>query len=83
VIDRLLVFLATLCVAGSYVPQIVKAYQTKSTGDLSWGTFVVGAIGLVLWIVYGLRRKDHNFVVANIAIFLLLATLSFLKFLYG
>ncbi len=83
VIDRLLLFFATLSVAGAYVPQIWKAYQTQSTGDLSWGMLVIMMLGIVLWTAYGLRKKDHQFVLSNIIIFVFVSVLAILKFRYG
>lgn len=42
-------FLTTL----SFVPQMLRAWRTRSTADLSLTTIVVFAIGISLWIVYG------------------------------
>lgn len=82
-IDRILLFFATLAVAGAYIPQIWKAYESKSTGDLSWGMLVIMMLGIVLWTAYGLRRKDHKFVLSNIVIFVFVFALGLLKFRYG
>ena len=42
-------FLTTL----SFVPQLLRAWKTRSTADLSLTTIVVFAIGISLWIIYG------------------------------
>ena len=35
----------------AFIPQIVKARQSKSTGDLSWGMVTIFSTGVLLWLI--------------------------------
>jgi MtN3 and saliva related transmembrane protein len=35
------------------IPQIVKSFETKSTGDLSLSMYLIYTISVILWLVYG------------------------------
>ena len=50
-------YLAGFLMAISLSPQLIKAWKTKSTKDISimWTMFVM--IGLILWIIYAISNK--------------------------
>lgn len=48
-----------------FVPQVVKAWRTKSSQDLSLGTFGVLVAGALLWLLYGTLTGDLPLMVAN------------------
>lgn len=73
-------WLATLCVAGSYVFQIMKAYKSKHLEDVSWWFLCVISLGNILWIYYGYLRNDMTFLLANIFIASLVLLLTAMKF---
>ena len=62
-----------------WVPQLVRAYRTRSTGDISW--LYVGALGggIILWLAYGTVNGDTALVTANVATVLALALLVSFK----
>lgn len=49
----------------SFAPQVVRAWRTRSTGDLSLGMLVVLLAGVLLWLAYGVVRGDIAIVAAN------------------
>lgn len=49
----------------SFIPQIVKVARKKSSGDLSLITLLQLAIGVSLWIAYGVYLKDPIIIAAN------------------
>jgi MtN3 and saliva related transmembrane protein len=49
----------------SYVPQIKKAWPRGSTADLSLKTLSILTFGLLLWMAYGLLKKDLVIALAN------------------
>ncbi|MFT3746960.1 MAG: SemiSWEET transporter [Agriterribacter sp.] len=62
----------------TFVPQVIKAWQTRSVGDLSiWMVFIL--IGNVsTWLFYGIVKHDIAIIVANsIILFLSLLMLYF------
>ncbi|MDO8601175.1 MAG: SemiSWEET family transporter [bacterium] len=48
---------ATLTAAAGF-PQVIKSWKTKSTKDLSLFMVLQILIGITLWTVYGLAKKD-------------------------
>ena len=79
----LLGLLAATCTTLSFLPQVVKAWRTKSTADISIGMFVLLTTGVVLWIIYGAAIGDIPLVAANVATLLLVATILALKVKHG
>jgi len=59
-------FTAATLTSGGFIPQTVKALKTKHTKDLSLPMLVLLNVGFVLWLVYGLSRKDTVLIFANI-----------------
>ncbi|MCD6222926.1 MAG: SemiSWEET transporter [Thermoplasmata archaeon] len=49
-----------------FVPQIVKGLKTKKMEDVSYYMPVILAVGMSLWLVYGLLRRDIAIIAANI-----------------
>jgi len=47
------------------LPQIVKAYRTKSVGDVSVWMFCAILTGVALWTVYGFIKIDWPIIVTN------------------
>ncbi len=77
---QLIAWLATACVGGSYVFQIMKAYQSRHLEDVSWWFLSVITLGNMLWIYYGYLQHDMTFFIANIVIASLVLLLIAMKF---
>ncbi|WP_022670112.1 SemiSWEET family sugar transporter [Hippea alviniae] len=70
-------FTAAALTTFSFVPQFLKLLKTRQTKGLSLLMMVQIAVGLVLWIVYGLLRKDIVLISANtIGFMIVLATIT-------
>jgi len=67
--------LAAALTSLSYIPQVKKALPAGSTDDLSSKTLAVLAVGLALWIGYGVLKSDFVIIIANAVGFALVATL--------
>jgi MtN3 and saliva related transmembrane protein len=63
----------------SFLPQVIKAWRSRSTRDISLGMFTMFCTGVFLWIVYGFLVGDLPVLVANFVTFLLAATILGLK----
>ena len=50
---------------GAYVPQAVKTWRTRRTGDLSLSMFTMVFLGTVGWLTYGLLKDDLPIILAN------------------
>jgi MtN3 and saliva related transmembrane protein len=73
---------AALLTSTSFLPQIHKAYKSKSLGDLSWGLLLTFGSGVFCWLLYGLFRKDPIIIGANAFTFSNIAILVLQKYLY-
>jgi MtN3 and saliva related transmembrane protein len=49
----------------SFLPQVVRAWRTKQTKDLSLGMFAILIAAGVLWLTYGVLTSDWPVVVTN------------------
>ncbi|MBK7373029.1 MAG: SemiSWEET transporter [Saprospiraceae bacterium] len=63
----------------TFIPQVYKAWQSRSTGDLSyWMLFIL--IGNVsTWLFYGIVKKDLAIIIANCIILFLAMVLLYFK----
>lgn len=66
----------------SFLPQVIKAWKTKSTGDLSLGTFVLQGSAVSLWIIYGFIAGKPPIILWNLATALLVLIIIILKLKY-
>ncbi|MDO8662325.1 MAG: SemiSWEET family transporter [Candidatus Omnitrophota bacterium] len=67
----------------SFIPQIARALRTKSVKDVSPVTLFQLSLGVCLWIIYGVLRKDPVIITANVVTLISLGILIFLFFKYG
>ncbi len=75
----LLGLIAGFCTMSAAVPQLVKAMKTKKVNDVSPFMFAILVVGVGLWIIYGIVKKDLAITVTNSLSFLLnILTLTFL-----
>jgi MtN3 and saliva related transmembrane protein len=65
----------------TFVPQVYKAWQSKSVGDLSVYTILIVVTSTVVWLVYGIFNDPLLLpvVLCNGIIFLLALLLLFFK----
>jgi MtN3 and saliva related transmembrane protein len=70
---------AAFCTTVSYIPQVVKCWKTRKAGDLSLKMLLTLAMGLALWVAYGLINGDWVIVGANTVSLLLLSNLLVFK----
>jgi len=55
----------SLILCASAIPQIVKTYRTKSSGDLSIVYLATLMLGLILLMVYSIYVRDFVFIFGN------------------
>ena len=74
--------IAGILVLSSFIPQLHKAYKTKRMSDVSIYLMGLIASGMLLWVVYGIIRKDPVIIGTNAAGFVLNIILMILKLKY-
>lgn len=67
----------------SFLPQVLQAYKTKHTKDISLATFIILFIGVVLWLIYGILIKATPVILANAATSILTLIILVMKIKYG
>ena len=73
---------AAALTTSSFIPQLTKVWRTKYAGDLSYGMFAAYSVGILLWLVYGLLRRDLPLIVANGITLVLSVAILLLKIRY-
>lgn len=58
-------FVAAACTTVSFVPQAFKIIREKDTAAISLPTYAIFAVGLSLWLVYGILVHSTPVMVAN------------------
>ena len=66
----------------SFLPQLLKAWKSRSTHDISFGMLALFSAGLVLWIVYGLIVADVPVIMANSVTLIFVGLILVLKLRY-
>jgi MtN3 and saliva related transmembrane protein len=74
---------AACCTTVSFLPQVIKAWKTQSTRDVSVMMFTLLVTGNTLWLLYGALIGDLPIVVANIVTLGLVGAILALKLRYG
>ena len=72
-------FAAALLTTLAFVPQAVKTWRTRSTGDLSLGMYLILVSGMALWFLYGLAIGDLPLVMANGTTLVLAGSILYVK----
>jgi MtN3 and saliva related transmembrane protein len=71
------------CTTFSFLPQVMQAWRTRSTKDISLVMFTVMTVGVALWVIYGVVRMDVPLIAANVVTFGFAATILYLKLRHG
>jgi MtN3 and saliva related transmembrane protein len=74
-------FAGTLTVC-SFLPQVVRAWRTRRTTDLSLATFALLITAGSLWMLYGAVNGDWPVVITNAGMVTLNGVLAAAKFRY-
>mgnify|MGYP001588680503 FL=1 len=71
--------MATCFTTSSFVPQVWRTWKTRDVSGISLPTYVIIAIGLALWLVYGWLRGDMPLMVANAVMVVLTGAITVMK----
>ena len=75
-------YLAGFLIAIALSPQLIKAWKTKSTKDISILWTLTLMIGLILWVVYSVANKIFPLLIFASIEFLMTFSLFILKIIY-
>ena len=76
-------YIAGIFTAIALLPQVIKAWKTKSVKDISllWNSIYL--IGLILWLVYGFGINSRPLIIFVVIELVLALSLIILKFKYS
>ncbi len=76
-------FIAGALTTVAFLPQVLKAWRTRSTGDISIAMWVILMVGIVNWLIYGVLTLDGPVIVSNAMTLALAGSVLFLKIRFG
>ncbi|MCL5239241.1 MAG: SemiSWEET transporter [Candidatus Marsarchaeota archaeon] len=82
-VASLLGYGAGILITVAYVPQVVRAYRSKSTKDLSKLWLVILVVGDLAWLAYGVALASLPLIASNGVLLVLTAALLAMKLRYG
>lgn len=71
--------LAGSLTTAAWLPQVARAFRTRSTRDFSWSWFAMFGSGVAIWLVYGFAVGAPAVILTNALTFLLILGLCLLK----
>jgi len=66
----------------TFIPQVYKAWKTKSVGDLSIWMMLIVVLSTMVWLVYGFAINSGPVIVANSIVFVLSVLLIYFKYTF-
>ncbi|MBR1825820.1 MAG: SemiSWEET transporter [Alphaproteobacteria bacterium] len=71
-------YLAGICTAVFFLPQSVQTIKTKDVSGLSFGSYVIYCIGMILWIAYGAYLHSIQMIFFNAVSLIFAAIILFM-----
>jgi MtN3 and saliva related transmembrane protein len=79
----LLGYLAAALTTVAFFPQVLKAFKTKSTKDMSLLMWLLLSVGVLCWLIYGIELGSGPIIVANGVTLVLASAVLALKIIHG
>ena len=65
------------------IPQVIKAWKTKLTRDVSFSWIAILNVGILLWLIYGVLIVSWPLILSNIFSLILAFSILVLKMKHG
>jgi MtN3 and saliva related transmembrane protein len=69
-IQEIIGYVAGICTAISFLPQTIRTIKTQDVNGLSLLSYVIYAIGLLSWIIYGAYLNSLQMMIFNTPAFI-------------
>ena len=76
-------YLAGFLTTIAFIPQVIKAWFSKSTNDISLLMFIIFATGVSCWLIYGLLTNNYPIIISNLITLGLSLLVLIAKFKYN
>ena len=73
--NEIIGLIAAVCTTFAFIPQVMKVWKTKQAKDLSLRMYSIMFIGIILWLVYGIRIDSLSIIMANVVTATLVGTI--------
>ena len=73
--NEIIGLIAAVCTTFAFIPQVIKVWKTKQTMDLSLRMYSIMFIGILLWLVFGIRIDSLSIILANVVTAILVGTI--------
>ena len=73
--NEIIGLIAAACTTFAFIPQVMKVWKTKQTKDLSLRMYSIMFIGILLWLIYGIRIDSLSIILANVVTAILVGTI--------
>jgi MtN3 and saliva related transmembrane protein len=73
-------YLGSFLTSITFIPQVYKAWQTKSAGDLSRWMMIIVVTSAAIWLTYGIAIQSGPVIVANSVVLVLSLVLLYFTF---
>lgn len=67
----------------TFVPQVYRAWTTRSVGDLSAWMLLILMGNVTTWLIYGILKSDLSMILANSIIMGLTLLMAYMKISFG
>jgi len=64
----------------TFLPQVIKTWRTKSAGDISLLMFTFATVSVIMWLIYGIIRRDIPIIYTNSLVLICSLTMLYFKF---
>ena len=73
--NEIIGLIAAVCTTFAFIPQVIKVWKTKQTKDLSLRMYFILFIGILLWLIYGIRIDSLSIILANLVTAIFVGTI--------
>ena len=63
----------------TFLPQVIKTWQTKSAKDISLWMFLLVTLSVIMWLVYGIFKESIPIIYTNSAVLLMSMIMLYFK----
>lgn len=67
----------------TFIPQVIKTWKTKSADDISLLMFTFATLSVVMWLVYGIIKKDIAIIYTNSLVLICSLIMLYFKFRFS
>ena len=76
-------FVAAILTTVSFLPQVLKVWQTRSARDVSLSMYLLFSLGVALWLIYGVSIHSWPIILSNLITLILASIVLAMKVKFG